>query len=236
MNRPTNDQLLTGGVLGLILVVTVAVVAKAFWPTSTTASIPTPTPSPEIAKVVEVTPSPIALFSPSPVVTASPKASISPSPSVKPSVSPTPSTSPKPSPSPTPTPSPSPTPAPAADVTIADDLAFTSSAGWSTNVFNDHNIKRPSSETFTIETVNVRNQGKVQTENIEVRFVIDGQNQAVKVLSEKIDPNTTNHFSTHQTLPNAVGHHTIQVQLNPDHKVTESDYGNNSISFDYTVE
>ena len=112
---------------------------------------------------------------------------------------------------------------------------FAQPGNWSTDAMGPEPIKRPSSETFVLAYIDIKNAGKVQVEKVEVKITIDGQVN-MKTLDEKIDPDRTNHYHVLQDLPNSTGKHTVQVQLNPDKKISESDYGNNGASFEYTVE
>ncbi len=178
-------------------------------------------------EITQANPSPVAVGSPIPTPSPIPSPTPSPKPTPRPTIKPTPKVSPSPSVSPSPIAAP--------DFVFTDEENMFAGGNYYNYRWNDEIKLSPTATQPRINSVKVKNAGPVAGGKLNVTIIVDGK-ETTRLLDDNIDPGRTNEMGWGFDLDSGKGHHIVHIKINPDRKVTESDYSNNEVAFNYEVE
>lgn len=190
---------------------------------------PSPTPSVQETVITEVVTSPTPEISPSPSPITTPTSKPSPSPTIKPSPSPSPTTdidlvfesigfSPE---------------------KISQKRSFFVKQAYAIDPIEDQIISGsyigPFHQSNKIKSllVRIRNNGHEDAKEVEVKIIADGETLSVFKLDKINKQSLRGEQKSDIKFPDKTGKHKIEAQVNPDKKISETRYDNNSKIVEY---
>lgn len=154
------------------------------------------------------------------------------SPSPTPTVTTTPTPTPKPSQSPTPSSTPTPSPSTTMDLNLETVRLFperingvAAKEGTETNYKQDNKLK-------SIQ-LSIRNNGQDDAEKVLIKIIVDGETLSEFTLDRIEKQSLKQEKREGLNFPDKIGKHKIEVQVNPERKIAESKFDNNTKNLEY---